>query len=332
MEIAKKYLLIGAGVVGLFANTGQDARAAFELNFLPAIEGPTDPNHVRTYARCNIPGAPDVFCQHADSAGDPDKTPFLRELVLINSVPYLHMIVGSLTPNNSGEIFAQETYVRVTTLVSNGASLAINYSASGGKPGCEGSLSVCSQGNISLLSGNAQVAGFGLVGTPLAGNQALTGNGSGDPTRAIIRQVISSSGMEQEFLKKDFLLKPKITQNITTLGNDGIRSEFILDMSAIAYNSSTAGTITNKLTLNDPALPVGSNFFDAVVSAQSSRVTGGQYTYTPGIGAGGWIDPIVTNTDNTWSHDPGTFAYSDGGSADLTNKDWTVYRNPFENP
>ena len=135
--------------------------------------------------------------------------------------------------------------------------------------------------------------------------------------------------MEQEFLKKDFLLKPKITQNITTLGNDGIKSEFVLDMSAIAYNSSTAGTITNKLTLNDPALPVGSNFFDAVASAQSSRVTGGQYAYTAGVG---WADPIVTNTDNIWDFRAGTYAYSDGGSADLTNKDWTVYRNPFENP
>lgn len=331
MEIAKKYLLIGAGVVGLFANTGQDARAAFELNFLPAIEGPVN-NTFNNYARCNMPGTADINCAHADTSLDPDKTPFLRELILINSVPYVHMIIGSLTPNSSGEVFAQETYVQVISLVSNGTNVANNYSFSGGKPGCDGQPATCTAGSLSQLAGNAQIAGFGLVGTPLAGNQALTGIGSGDPTRAIIRQVISSSAMEQEFLKKDLLLKPKITQNITTLGIDGIKSEFVLDMSAIAYNNNTtAGTITNKLTLNDPALPVGSNFFDAVASAQSSRVTGGRYIFNapPGVG---WTDPIVSNTDNTWNYTAGTYAYSDGGSADLTNKDWTVYRNPFENP
>ncbi len=338
MSITRKYLLVLAGVAGLFANTSQDARAAFELNFLPASQGPDNAGDVRRYASCNM-GAPstDAFCQRADSTPDPDKTPFLREYVTIDGVQYIHMIVGSLTPNSAGETFVQETYTRLT----NTGQL---YSNSGGRPGCDADNLRCGGGASVWTSGNGQVVSNGALGTPLVGNQHATGIGTGDPTRTIIRQVMLSSEMNQEFLKADFLLKPKITQSINVSGINGLSSQFVLDMSALNYSTIGTGTLVNTLTLNDPSLPAGSNFFDVGTSSQSANVTGGRYTFTAGTG---WVDrtvrlsyftpglngapPVLVPEDNVWQYNQGGYAYSNGG-VDLTNVDWQAFRNPLENP
>lgn len=337
MGITKKNLLVTAAVAGLFAGTGQEARAAFELNFLPNPQGPISINNVRAFARCNM-GGTNAFCVRGDTTADPDTTPFLREVVTINGETYVHMIVGSLTPNAvTGEVFAQETYIKA---VSTGNA---HYSFSGGRPGCDIDNTRCGGGANLWTSGNGQVFNNGAVGKPLVGDQQTTGIGTGDPTRAIIRQVMTSGEMGQEFLKAEFLLKPKITQSITANDINGISSQFVLDMSALTYSTSASGTLINTLTLNDPTLPVGSNFFDVTASAQSANVTGGRYTFTSGRG---WLDrtvhmqyragnpftgPIVPE-DNTWNYDAGNYTSSNGDSANLTNVDWQAFRNPLQNP
>ena len=334
MGIIKKHVLILVGAGSLLTGS-VTARAAFDLNFQPHA-APDNSSDVRRYARCNMAGLSDAFCQRADSVADPDKTPFLREFVTIDGVQYVHMIVGSLTPDATGSVFAQETYIKTTGT----GSL---YSLSGGKPGCDAQPAQCGGGLITWSSGNGQVASNASLGTPLAGDQHTTGIGTGDPARTVIRQAMKASGMEQEFLKADLLLKPKITQSI--LSSDGLMSsQFALDMSAINYSTNASGTMVNKLTLNDTDIPVESRFFDAVASAQSGNITGGRFTFAAGAG---WVDNIVRSSyftpglngapptlvpeDNIWVYDAGSYTYSND-SANITNIDWQAFRNPLENP
>lgn len=339
MGITKKHLLmLGALVAGGFGATAQEARAAFELNFQPSPDiNPGSQGSEQAYARCNMSAiGSDAWCQHNLNTTAPDKTPFLREYITVGGVSYIHMIVGSLTPDPvTGAVFAQETYIRAG---GNGG-----YSSSGGRPGCLFDPSRCDGGGVNLWrSGNGQVTAGAGLGNPLAGDQHTTGSGTGDPTRAIIRQVLKAPEMDQEFLKADFSLKPKITQTINS--SDGIVSLlFALDMSLINYSTNANGTLTNQLTLNDPNIPAGSNFFDAVASAQSSDITGGRYTFSAGAG---WTDAVVHTAyragnpfsgpivpeDNTWNYDAGSYAYSSGNGINLTNVDWQAFRNPLENP
>lgn len=334
MRTPKKYLLI-TGMAGLFMGGGHETRAAFELNFQPSPDiNAGSQSSESTFARCNMPTAgADAWCHRNQNTPDPDSTPFLREYITVNGISYVHMIVGSLTPDPiTGEVFAQETYIRA-----NGAG---TYSSAGGKPGCQFQPIQCGGGGVNpLVSGNGQVASSGVLATPLTGDQHTTGIGTGDPTRAIVRQVLKSSEMNQEFLKADFLLKPKITQSINS--SDGILSlNFSLDMSSLNYSTNANGALTNTLTLNDPLnpLPTGSGFFDAVASAQSGDVTGGRYTFTAGSG---WVDntvyssyragnpftgPIVPE-DNVWIYDAGSYAYGNGGGAGISNIDWQAYKN-----
>lgn len=342
MGITKKYLLVLAGITGLFANPGQDARAAFELNFQPSadIQAGSQSSEM-TYARCHIAGTTDAFCFHGGggSSPAPDFTPFLREYITVNGVQYVHMIVGSLDPV-TGLGFAQETYVRASGSV---------YSSSGGRPGCNSSPNVCGGDSLAggntapWISGNGQIASLSTVGAPLVGDQQTTGNGTGNPTHTIIKQVLKSAEIDQEFLKADLSLKPKITQTITS--SDGkMSSEFVLDMSLINYSTNASGVMVNKLTLNDTDVPLESRFFDAVASAQNGSVTGGGYTFASGAG---WLDTSVHATystfnfstgvttivpeDKVWVYDAGSYAYSSGG-ANITNIDWQAFKNPLENP
>ncbi len=327
-----KYNHLFAALLATTAFESTPSRADFALNFLPSdhiVVG--SESSQQTYARCNITGFADVFCIHGAGGFSPDTTPFLRELVTIDGIQYVHMIVGELSPI-TGMGFAQETYVRTNGSV---------YSSSGGKPGCNRTPTQCGGSAAVWTSGNGQVASYGGFGAPLIGDQHTTGIGTGNPTYTVIRQVLNSAEVSQEFLKASLLLKPKITQTITS--SDGeISSEFILDMSLIDYDTRVSGVMTNRLTLNNAIVFGESQFFDVVVGAQSVDVTGGQYTFTAGLG---WLDNSIhsayrvgnpfTGTlvpeDITWDYDAGSYTYSVGG-ADITNTDWQSFRNPLENP
>lgn len=346
MGITKKHLLIlTALIAGGFGATAQEARAAFELNFQPSSDiQPGSQSNEMTYARCHIPGTTDAYCFHGGGGNSPapDFTPFLREYVTIGGIQYVHMIVGSLTPDPvTGTVFAQETYVRASGSV---------YSSSGGRPGCNSNPNVCGGNSLAggntapWTSGNGQIASESTVGTPLVGDQHTTGNGTGNPTHTVVRQVLKSLEMNQEFLKADVSLKPKITQTIAS--SDGLMSsEFTLDMSLINYSTSASGLMVNKLTLNDTDIPSESRFFDAVAGAQHGDVTGGRYTFASGAG---WLDTSVHGAystvnfstgvttiipeDKVWVYDAGNYSYSNGGGAGISNIDWQAFKNPLENP
>ncbi len=342
MEIIKKYLLAMVGIVGILANPGQYAHAAFELNFLPSpdIQAGSQSSEM-TYSRCHIAGTTDAFCFRGGGGGSPapDSTPFLREYITIGGVQYVHMIVGSLTPDPvTGAVFAQETYVRAAGSV---------YSSSGGRPGCNSSPNVCGGNELAggntapWFSGNGQVATIDSVGNPLAGDQHTSGTGTGSPTHTIIRQVLKSIEIDQEFLKVDLSRKPKISQTVAS--TDGrMTSNFALDMSLIDYSTNASGVMVNKLTLTDPDVPLESRVFDAVANAQNGDVTGGKYTFTSGAG---WLDTSVHATystinfstgvitvvaeDKVWVYDQGNYGYANGGAADIGNIDWQAFKNPL---
>lgn len=308
MMPTKKYFLALVILISL-CPTEREVRADFALNFLPSdhLVASSITNN-QQYTSCNIPGLTDAFCVRGNGIAnaDPANTPFLRETVIIDGVTYQHMIVGSIDPV-TGLGFAQETYIR------NGAGI---FSSSGGKPGCN---------SFRCLTPETWM-GNGL--DPLQADARFTGNGSGDPTRTVIRQVLNTAEMQQEFLKAALDRKPKITQNITVSGQ--MISEFILDMSSSTYNANTPGALTNKLTLLDPSIPAASAFFDIATSSQASNITGGQFTF--GAGAG-WLDTGLSSpTDDTYNYDAGAYTYSGGDSFNLTGADWQAYRNPAENP
>ena len=210
---------------------------------------------------CNRPGETSANCG-LGSGTDPDKTPFLQELVNDGGRTYYHMIIGL-----PGQAFIQETFISTGGNLFSGAD-----SASGGRTSCR-----CSWGNPEGMAGSGW--------DPLRNNaQSFTGIATGDPTQSLIRQVINSPSMSQEFLKDKFALKPKITQDLST---NELAVHFVVNMNNSNYSTnSTAGTVTNTLTFTDPAA-LG-NFNSATDPTPGARVTAGRYTYVAGSGSGGF--------------------------------------------
>lgn len=280
---------------------------------------------------CNRPGT-QVQCGTSSGFGghggsnvnEPDNTPILQEIVSIPSGPnagsYFHMIIGSVDSNgnpinptaaNQATIpFAQEVFIRIQ------------------------SGTDCNLTNCSFSGGDVQSSGGGRFGVsmgngynPLSSNQTLTGNGTGYPTRAAIKTLINDAEVQQTFLKDTLALKPKISQNITTLGLSG---QFVMDMTNSGYSTNTTpGVMTNKVTLTGANAGIQGNFDAAgpnndfaTANTQAANVTGGRYTFTPGSG---W------NTSGTIFTE-GTYNYVGGGSADNMNTlDWNAFRDPQEN-
>lgn len=219
-----------------------------------------------------------------------------------NGIRYWHYILGDPA---SG--FAQDVYIQST-----------------GGTGC-------TQNTICTASGGstAQAPDFNL----LSNNVNQTGNGSGNPNRVIVRQVIGGSwnaatstwscdtAFCSEFIKSSYANKPKITQGINAAD---FTSTFILDMSAIALsNNSTDLTVTSKdspttgasLTIAQQVIDTGTgnaiSSFDIAKDAQTTFVTGGKYTYTTGGGVLGAR---------------GSYVYVDGGY-NLSAVDYTPFIN-----
>ena len=201
---------------------------------------------------CNRPGETSANCG-LGSGTDPDKTPFLQELVNDGGRTYYHMIIGL-----PGQAFVQETFIST-----GGSSFSGADSASGGRTSC-----MCSWGNPEGMAGSGW--------DPLRHNaQSFTGIATGDPTQNLIRQVINSPGMTQEFLKDKFALKPKITQDLST---NELAVHFVVNMNNSNYSTnSTAGTITSTVTFTDPQEAALGNFNSATPGATpGAHVTAGR--------------------------------------------------------
>lgn len=250
---------------------------------------------------------------------DPDKSPFLQEVVTgADGFSYFHMIIGGVdssgnpivpsAANESTIPFAQEVFIRQQS----------GFGAN------------CNSANCSFSGGNIQgfSSGGGNGYDPLANNMSSgsTGNRTGFPTRVIIKEVLNDGDFSQVFLKDKLAQKPKITQNITA---SDISVLYELDMSNSAYNSNTTpGIMTNKVTFlgvnagilgNFDVNGPGNSFVTANAQAGKTNITGGRYTFVEGTAGASDI------------FGQGTYTYVSGDDA-AANLDWDAFRNDAQNP
>lgn len=210
-------------------------------------------------------------------------------------------------------------------------------SHSGGVPGgdadtphCDaiapGSSSVC----ISDVSfQGTKGLGFDPLGlfTEAAGGRITvedSGNGTNDPTTAVVWMTLSDDEMEQEFLKDSLNYKQKITETLTTPEMVGTIS---IDMRAIDFNTMNASApFVNTLTFTEPNEMYSANFNQAT-DAQESSVTAGQYVYLP---QGGWVSGFAGSTAIDFR--AGLYLHADGGGFNLFDNDvYGFYYHPAEN-
>ncbi len=148
-----------------------------------------------------------------------------------------------------------------------------------------------------------------------------TGTGSGNPTRVIMRQILTDdSQTSMEFLKDQFANKPLISQ--TTQDSEFI-SYIELDMRNKTYLDDTpidpATKVINTAKLLGTNEPNGTGNYDYATQADTAYVTAGAYTYTSGTNYGESL---------------GTYTYMDVGTASEyqpTDVDYSIYCDVFQN-
>ena len=311
-----RYRLLGAQVFFLCTTMALDmsaSRADLTLNWTPDAATVSSLGSDFPVVRCNFPGFANVgSC--AGSGGDreiaftnADTTPFAQEFVSVAGVRYYHVIVG----DGRTDAFAQEVYIRA-----GGQVLAdgVETSSSGGRAITDVTRRDCA---IGLAITDACGNGLDPLRNAAA---AFTGNGSGNPERVIMRQVVKDGALVDTFEKNSFTQKPKITQTLT---DANLAAVFSMDMSNSDYKASTTGDnaargiTTNTLTLINPGIPAANagNFDMATSPVQNSvkNVTGGLYTWAPG-------------PDANFGNSSGTYTYSDG-NVDLNAMRWQDFKN-----
>lgn len=303
------FRILGTCVLSLCVITGLDMRtslADFTFNWLPnhhrAGDQGSDPGPTQT---CNFTGITNFgSCEGRAGQGDreiafanSDTTPFVQEFVEVGGIRYYHVIVG----DGRTDAFAQEAYIRV-----------------GGQVMADGN-DTSSSGGRAITDATRRNCAFGVAVTDACGNgldplrnaaAAFTGNGSANPERVIMRQVIRDGDLVDEFSKLDFLKKPTISQKLTAAD---IVSEFTIDMSNSNYQTNTTpGTIINTVNLIDPLI---SGDFNAATPVQNSAavVTAGRYTWTPG-------------PDANFGNSSGSYTYFDG-NFDVNAVNWKDFKN-----
>jgi hypothetical protein len=276
--------------MGLMVNS---ARAEFTLNFQPKGSGTfttsathsglSQDNGTQTGQTNYLMG---TSLERPEIVTDPD-----------NGNTYYHMIVGDLATG-----FIQETYIQM------GYG---NYGATAlGEPADSASAS----GGVSSFD-RTTVLGTGY--DPLDANKnsmaqaVISGNGTANPNRVIMRQIVSDGEVMMEYLKDKYANKARISQMMVATD---ITANFDLDMRNSTFaDASTVGIITNTMQLWGQGVPYDSSVFDMAKDAPNAVVNGGKYTYTTGSGFGG---------------SEGTYNYSDGGF-DQTAVDWASYMDPM---
>jgi len=132
---------------------------------------------------------------------------------------------------------------------------------------------------------------------------ASGGNGAGNPTRVVMRNMIQDDEITQWFIKDNLAFKPLITQ---TVANVDVLMQFQIDMSTINYGAmDNAGDVSNNLQLLNRAYLDAGDYDNSIIPSYYSdqakfnqSITAGRYAYTPGIGEGG---------------SDGAYTYWDGG-------------------
>lgn len=328
-------------LIGLLCLIGTfSVRAQFPLDFQ------VDEDAAGFPGPCNMGSSSVVWCPTAGAAQelDPDTTPFNQETVIIGGVAYWHQIVG-----DPAQGFAMEIYIK------QGAALLSE--GSGGRPS-NFPFGALFRVDLDVQSGN----GWDPLGLNPANDFKTTGNGTGNPTTMVMRQVLGgewdavnstwSCGEAEfcmDFNKSNLNTKPRITQTVRD-ASQGFSTFFDMDMSSIRYDDNeTAATLINTLTLPSTGIPVGgaapvasngnrNNFssggsFDMANGTQNSNITGGRYTFEKGEG---WINTGIDDGYQTWEFDEGSYSYVDGGKSNELGQAWGSYfdatQNPFPGP
>lgn len=281
-----------------------DTEAAFSLNWLRdySAEGASFTSN-DAYIVCKMSYISSANCSSGGFGGDfnesgahDDGSAFLQEQLSLGGVTYYHVIVGDYTKDT----MAQEMFIKATgTTYSNSRGSIAPFSASVGN---------------GTSDTNAE---FDMT-NPYSSNSSLNGNGSGNPTAVILRQVINESGTYQEFLKDSFNNKPKLTEQISDAEID---TEFTVDMRSRTYSDNTPlpiSALINTVTLKGSA-KFGTEG-DAGTSSQLDQYhfTAGEFTYTAaGTNGGGG----------------GTYTYVEPfpNFASPMNIDYSLYCDPSQN-
>jgi hypothetical protein len=249
------------------------------------------------------------YVANGDNGASPDtgQTPFLwnggqfglsPEIVTdpTNGNKYYHMIIGDFA---SG--FIQESYVQMGF-----GSYGNSYepASPSRKSASDGT------GTYDPLYLFPSSTTFGNGYDPLDMNKnakaqnVTSGNGTGNPTRVIMRQIMTDGEIMTEFLKDQYANKPRISQMLVA---PDIYAEFDIDMRSISFSDATSvAPMTNTIQLYVEALPFDTGYYDTAVLNQNSTYNAGRYIYTDGAGPGG---------------SSGTYNYESGGF-DQTAQDW----------
>jgi len=287
------------------------AQAEFDLNFTVSTqyELPGRDSAVRTYYwnSDNYWGTP--MGVQTGTAGTPAQTPYLydansleRPQIVTDPVTgntYYHMLFGDMADGFIQESYIQMGYGNTNTYGSDALGEPdYNASASGGH-------SVYNSVNT-----------FGNGYDPLdmdvnyAAKAVTSGNGTANPNRVIIRQIMTDGEVMVEFHKDKYNYKPRISQIVNS---PDITMLFDLDMRAIDYNTNNADAVVyNTMQLWQPGAGTSANF-NAATDTQDANVTGGKFTYTDGSGFGG---------------SEGSYSYAEGGY-DQTQIEWQNYLDPY---
>lgn len=197
------------------------ANTAFQFNFLPL----ENRKNVQVFAACGIGNLPigmgakgDRMCD--DNAGGPGgyKDRYVHDGYIPNTVEYLHEQDGDLFHQvliDYAENWRMEVYIS-TPKGTAGYTQARPMSA--GK----------NDGHVYAIDPK---------------NQAITGTGTGDPTRVQWRMVVDGVGFSMDMLKNSWSNKPKITEVITS---ESMTMTHVIDMSNSTYSELfTPARVTN---------------------------------------------------------------------------------------
>ena len=280
-----------------------DTRAQFTLNFTP-----DDGSYVNNdaYVSCNMSYIASANCSGWEfnlNGSHDDGTAFYQRMLTDSQGDlYFQVIVGDYNVDNFVvEYFIQADGANDGNWFDGGWSGDIARSASTGDPGDR------------LFN----------MTSPYDPDTSKTGSGSGNPTRVIMRQIMSDAEINSEFLKDQFDRKPLITQTIND-GNVDVTTRF--DMRGSTYNDlapiNSTTDFVNSTTLlgSDKFGQEGDN--NVAQDAQIVDLNAGGFTYTPGTGA------------NDFGGSNGLYNYIDDGSGpdvQPANKDYTSFCDSAQN-
>jgi len=259
-----------------------------------------------------------------------DGTRFYQDTIDIDGVKYFHVVVGDPATG-----FAIESYVTAATIATG--QNADHRASSPDSGGNERAL-IGSQAELSLDQGAIiQIPGrqfgnakdpLGVTVNPASGFKHfdLSGNGTANPNRAMLRMVVGDAQMSQEVFKPLLGRKPLISQVTVDSDSQGeMVGQFIADLRGLTYSDmKTAAPLFNRLSILSPDFAVsGIADFD-MSHSQRSNVTAGRYTFTPGAG---WSAPTDPDGQFNWdvdgsTFDEGSYTYSDGAGFNLEGINW----------